>query len=194
VLHHAQRLVASLRRLVGRERSRVHGLTTRRGLVTVQTRVANRERQVAELAHTLGRTMNGGVDRWVRRVRDLDRRLDAVDQRRRLANLRTRLGAAEARLGQNARDVSHRSEVRLGSLAGRLGNLSPLNVLARGYAVCFAGDQQTIIRDAAQVESGASVHVRVERGTLDCVVTRTATGDGISGASSTDEDARQRQT
>ena len=173
VVHLAQRLVASLRQRLARERTRVHALTTRRGLGTVRTRLANRERQVAELAHAMQRATAARLDRGSRSLRDLDRRLDAVDQRRRLARLRTRLGAADAALARTTRASTHRRAVRLGSLAGRLENLSPLQVLARGYAVCFAADRQTIVRDPSDVRAGDSVHVRVERGALDCVVTVT---------------------
>jgi exodeoxyribonuclease VII large subunit len=173
ITHLARRLAAGLRDRVARGRAAVHGHATRRGLVTVRTRVANRGRQVAELGHALRASMRTRLDRSARHVRDLDRRLDAADQRRRLAQLGTRLGAAEARLGSGLRAALHRREVRLGSLAGRLENLSPLTVLARGYAVAFAGDGRTILRDAAHVRPGDDIRVRLERGALDCRVRTT---------------------
>jgi exodeoxyribonuclease VII large subunit len=55
--------------------------------------------------------------------------------------------------------------------AARLESLSPLAVLARGYAVCWNEDRTAIIRDAAAVERGERVHVKLERGELDCAVT-----------------------
>jgi exodeoxyribonuclease VII large subunit len=57
------------------------------------------------------------------------------------------------------------------TLAGRLENLSPLAVLSRGYAVCWAADGRTIVRDATTIAPGETVHVGVERGALECTVT-----------------------
>ncbi len=173
VVHQAQRLVACLRHRLGQDRTRVHALATRRGLLTIRTRVANRERHAAELGHALRRAMQATLDGAERDLGELDRRLEAADQRRRLASLRARLTAAGARMSRSIRTSTHRREVRLGSLAGRLENLSPLTVLARGYAVAFAGDGKTILRDAAKVSPGDDVHVRLERGALDCRVTQT---------------------
>ena len=44
-------------------------------------------------------------------------------------------------------------------------------VLGRGYAVCWNADRTAIIRDASTVDSGDKVHVKLERGELDCIVT-----------------------
>jgi exodeoxyribonuclease VII large subunit len=54
-------------------------------------------------------------------------------------------------------------------LAASLEALSPLKVLSRGFSV--ATDQQGhILRDAAAVDKGDLVHIRMERGGLDCRV------------------------
>ena len=50
--------------------------------------------------------------------------------------------------------------------AGRLENLSPLAVLARGYAVCWNADRTAIIRDADQVAPGERFRVTLQRGEL----------------------------
>jgi exonuclease VII large subunit len=43
-------------------------------------------------------------------------------------------------------------------------------VLGRGYAVCWNADRTAIVRDASAVTSGDQVHVKLERGELDCTV------------------------
>jgi len=58
----------------------------------------------------------------------------------------------------------------MASLAGRLENLSPLGVLARGYAVCWNAERTTIIRSAAAVAPGDRVHVTLQEGELHCDV------------------------
>ena len=60
--------------------------------------------------------------------------------------------------------------MRLRDVAGRLNSLSPLAVLARGYAVCWNSDHTRIVREAAAVSPGETVHVTLERGELACEV------------------------
>ena len=66
---------------------------------------------------------------------------------------------------------------RLTSLAARLDGLSPLAVLARGYAVCWVDGRDRIIRDAGAVRVGDRVRVTLERGELRCNVIETASPD-----------------
>ena len=128
-------------------------------------------------------------------VRDLARRLDALDPSRRLALRATALGDATGRLDravrrrlEDARRGSDGVVARLepavrGSLdrtAGRLalarahlnGN-DPEAILQRGYAIVAYGD--AIVRDPAAVPAGALVKAKVARGTLSARVERDET-------------------
>jgi exodeoxyribonuclease VII large subunit len=69
----------------------------------------------------------------------------------------------------------HVSDSRFRALAARLDGLSPLAVLARGYAVCWDDTRTQILRDASLVEPGDRVIVTLERGELRCAVTAPAT-------------------
>jgi exodeoxyribonuclease VII large subunit len=135
-----------------------------------------RGRHVAELTATLRHGMMRRLQQQRRALHDLRVRLEAVDQRRRLASLRARLVAADGELYASAQDAHHRADRRLRTLAGRLENLSPLAVLSRGYAVCWAADRTTILRDASSVAPGETVHVGLEHGQLTCEVTQTTGG------------------
>jgi exodeoxyribonuclease VII large subunit len=165
------RMLALLRHRIQQRRASVHLLATRRGLVTLRTRVGMRGRHVAELLHDLRGAMTGHVQSERRALHDLRVRLEAVDQRRRLARLRARLIAADGQLVARVQTARHRADGRMRTLAGRLENLSPLAVLSRGYAVCWAADGRTIVRDATTIAPGETVHVGVERGALECTVT-----------------------
>lgn len=84
----------------------------------------------------------------------------------RLTYLRQRL----VRVGPHIVD---RAEERAGRLASRLEDLSPLAILGRGYAVCFAADERTVVTSPSQVVAGDRVAVRVSQGTLSCLVEST---------------------
>jgi exodeoxyribonuclease VII large subunit len=153
--------------------ARLRGLEARSGLGGARGRLAMRGRHTAELTHELGRAMRAGLARRERRYQRLRLALEIFDLRRRLAGVRTRLVSGESRLGAAIDRRRHGFESHLGAVAAKLESLSPLAVLARGYAVCWNADRTAAIRDAADVAVGDSVTVTLQRGELSCEVTRT---------------------
>ena len=137
---------------------------------TAQMRLAMRGRHAGDLTHQLRRVAMAHLARRERAYRPLRLRLEARDLRRHLAIIRGRLTAAEGGLTVAAGRRRHRADSRLRSLAGRLENLSPLAVLARGYAVCWNADRTAIIRRASAASAGDRVHVTLHEGELDCEV------------------------
>jgi len=91
-------------------------------------------------------------------------RLQHQHPRHRLALARRRLAAAALALQQHAAALGRPDRLRLARAAGALHALSPLAVLERGYAVVTADGR--VIRDAAQVEVGAELAIRLHAGTL----------------------------
>ncbi|HTI38748.1 MAG TPA: exodeoxyribonuclease VII large subunit [Vicinamibacterales bacterium] len=170
------RLSARLRAAVGadvqRRRAYVHTLGSRRGLSGVQTRVAMRGRHTAELDHQLRVAVLAAVNGRARRWMALRQRLEQRDLARRLAVVRTRLTEIGARLEASARRTHHRAHASLQALSGRLDNLSPLAVLARGYAVCWTENKERILRRAADAAEGDHVSVTLAEGELACRVER----------------------
>jgi exodeoxyribonuclease VII large subunit len=133
-------------------------------------RLAMRGRHVSELTHTLTRIGRAALATRARRLQQLHLQLTTFDVGRRLAGIRTRLVAAEGRLIGSAARRTDRAKARIQHAAGRLDSLSPLAVLARGYAVCWNDDRTRVIRDAATVEPGDGVTIRLDKGELDCQV------------------------
>jgi exodeoxyribonuclease VII large subunit len=166
----SQRLHAAARAGLQRRRTIVHVLSSRRGLAGWHARLAFRGRHAAELTHHLRRAIVAGVARRDREFRVLRLRLESLDLRRRLTAIRGRLDAADTRLAATARRRRERAEARLGALVGRLESLSPLGVLARGYAVCWNADRTAIIRSADAAGPGDRVTVTLHRGELSCDV------------------------
>jgi exodeoxyribonuclease VII large subunit len=165
-----QRLGSSARSGVQRRRASVHALSSRRGLAGWHARLALRGRHAAELTYQLRRTATTQVAHRDRAYRTLRLRLEARDLRRHLSAIRSRLTAAGGRLQSAAGTSRHRAQSRLASVAGRLENLSPLAVLARGYAVCWNADRTAIIRSASAVAPGDRVRVTLQNGELHCDV------------------------
>jgi exodeoxyribonuclease VII large subunit len=150
--------------------ARLRTLEARPGMAGARGRLAMAGRHTAELSHELRRAMRAHLSRRERLYRDLRLTLETFDLRRRLAGVRTRLIAGEGRLASAIDRRRHGFDARLGSAAARLDSLSPLAVLARGYAVCWNGDRTAVIRDASSVAVGDSVTVTVQRGELSCEV------------------------
>jgi exodeoxyribonuclease VII large subunit len=91
------------------------------------------------------------------RVAELPRRHDRV------GNLRSLLTEKTARRLERRRQ-------RLGECARRLEALSPLAVLSRGYAVAYRPGTRVPLTDAAKVEIGERIRVRLHQGELGAVV------------------------
>jgi exodeoxyribonuclease VII large subunit len=142
----AHRVQAAMTARLHRSESRLRALEARSGVMRGQVAARQRSYQVL----------------W--------RALESFDLRRRLGRVRTRLVAADARLTGASDRSRHRADGRLRATAARLEALSPLAVLARGYAVCWNADRTSVIRDAARVADGDRVRVTLARGELDCHV------------------------
>ncbi len=164
------RLGAGMRARLHRLRARVHQLSGVTALAGWPVRLANRGRYLADLAHDLQRATRSALARQQRRHQLLHGRLDACDTRRRLERARVRLQGAQGNLRNAMLRLRHRADVRLRSVAGRLDTLSPLAVLARGYAVCWDQTRTRAIRDAGSVQTGDRVRVTLQHGELGCTV------------------------
>jgi exodeoxyribonuclease VII large subunit len=174
----AQRASSAVGRRLERLRARTHRLAGRPGLAGFPGRLALRGRHVAELTHQMGRAGRAVVARRQRRYHELRLALETFDLRRRIGTVRSRLARVDAALRTAVVRAHHRADGRFRNQAARLESLSPLAVLARGYAVCWDSDRTRIIRDASAVNEGDDVRVTLHRGELECTVngTRLAVG------------------
>ena len=164
------RLRAATTTTVQRRRTHVHTLSSRRGLAGWPARVVLHGRHVAELTFQLRRAIADAVRRRDRSWRLLNQRLEARDLRRRLATIHGRLNAADGRLQAAVVRRRERAQASVAALAGRLETLSPLGVLARGYALCWNDDRTAILHRATAVVPGDRVRVTLHEGELACEV------------------------
>ena len=94
-------------------------------------------------------------------------KLQGADIRRAMIERRGELGVLRARLKAGTRESVDRCGERFSVAVGKLDSLSPLAVLARGYAIAFDQNGQ-IIKRADDVSKGERVRIRVADGEMDC--------------------------
>jgi len=88
----------------------------------------------------------------------------------RLAAQQARFDALRGALARNTRRRTERARSQLATLAGRLHALSPLAVLARGYAIVWKAKVGTIVRRAEECAPGDQLRVRLGEGELAATV------------------------
>jgi exodeoxyribonuclease VII large subunit len=169
----SHRLHTAVKATLAHRRAHVHALTNRRGLAGWQARLGMRGRHAAELTYQLRRALAATLQQHERTHQALRLRLEARDVTRQFAIIRGRLQSAEAKLAAAGQRRHDRAVAELGALTGRLHSLSPLAVLARGYAVCWNDDRTAIVRDAAAVKVGDRIEVTLARGDISCDVRHT---------------------
>ena len=126
------------------------------------------------------RTLHGSEERMAQSMLNglqrREERLDAMAKKRVLtdptaflADRRLSLDHAIRRLAAAAKSCVDGEGRRFAGAAAALDALSPLKVLARGYAVAQSADG-TVLKDAAAVTAGDRIRVRLAQGSLQCDV------------------------
>lgn len=158
-------LFRALRYRVLELRSRIAELESSRAFDSVQMKVRSTSQHLDDATHSMETMLRYALKTRRARLGALALRLSEADLRREMIGRRASLDAMIGRLNATARStLDHRRE-RLSIDASKLASLSPLGVLARGYAIAFDEDGR-VIKRAADVNSGARVNVRVSKGSF----------------------------
>lgn len=121
--------------------------------------------------------LSRGLVHPARRLAELRRRLERIDARifvaarRGLEREQARLARAATRLAPAATRLLERSAAPLRALSGRLDALSPLAVMARGFAIARRESDGAILRGSDEIETGAGIRVLLGKGSLRAQVT-----------------------
>jgi exodeoxyribonuclease VII large subunit len=156
---------------------------TRLSAPTVLSRISDsinrRGQRVDELALRLDRASSRHLRLRIEKLRSLEQRLRRQDVSLRLASSHRRIERAESRLHRAMIEAVSRRRARLHAATARLKALSPLSVLARGYALVYAEDG-ALLRSADETSPGNSIRARLASGTLSAQVTATNSTENSS--------------
>ena len=124
--------------------------------------------RVTELGDAMAMDLNDTLDALSRRLQYAAAHPFLKDPRRLWEQRVQRVDDLSMRLPEALRRRLETLGLRLGAAAGRLDAISPLGVLARGYAI--ATSKGKVLTSARQVRKGDAVTVRLSEGEIDCEV------------------------
>jgi exodeoxyribonuclease VII large subunit len=163
-----RRIERALDARLDRERLRLDRLVRRLG---DPRRTFGRTRAtLLDLERALHAALRRRLGRERARLSALGARVARHDPRTRLGDARRRLAGLERRLGAVRATLVARRRADLGELAARMQALSPLAVLARGYAIALHGPTGRALVRAADARPGDAVRLRLHEGALDATV------------------------
>lgn len=165
------RSLQAVRLLIERRRSALERLARNRAFNVAPGKVRELQQRFDEAASQMNQTMARFVTALRHRERVLQMRLIKVDLRQMIARKREIAAGKSNRLQSAVRARLSGWRARFALEVGRINALSPLAILARGYAICRRA-QGEILRDAARVAPGDHVAVTLARGEIDCCVER----------------------
>ena len=166
-----KRLVRAGQRTIAEARQRLD-LELGRAAQACRTQLGRRRRLIEQEARRLaGLHPRARLHRDRAALDELARRVTA-DPALRVERGRAELDRLGRRLGLRMQQLLDGRRRHFAIAAGKLNAMSPLAVLQRGYSLTRAADG-TVVTDAAQVQPGDTVQVKLARGELDCRVQST---------------------
>lgn len=145
---------------------------TARAATLVHRALSRRAQMMDDLEYQLRRLLRGLLDRCNKRLSDVTLRLQATDLRLRFARTRHQKDLLRERLLKSMQTKLWQMQRKHESLHLHLAQLSPLAVLARGYAI-VENEQKRVLRSAAETSIGEGIKIRLHRGSLDATVSAT---------------------
>jgi exodeoxyribonuclease VII large subunit len=140
-----------------------------RALNALHRRVGRNLQRIDELEYRMRDRVRAGVEALERTRRGLEARLARFDVRPRLAADRRRFETARATAVESMRMRLARRRATFEQVSTKLGQLSPLRILERGYAI--VSNESGIVKDPAAAPPESRIQVRLAKGGLKAIVT-----------------------
>jgi exodeoxyribonuclease VII large subunit len=159
------RLIRIVRQQTAQRRQRLD--TARRHYVfrNPEQLVAQRRQQTDEMRMRLQQVALDDMRRTRVRVDRAVRSLALLSPRQQILRTTERLRSLRRRLATSGMHSTEPWRRRFLTLVGRLDALSPLGILARGYAIAWKQPGRILVRRASQLEPGDSVDLQFGKGT-----------------------------
>ena len=122
-----------------------------------------------ELSLALQQAMQQRIYQYERHLNNLVPRLMQRSPDRKLTQAGHQLQQLQARLQQSMQQQLRSSQNTLALQASRLGSVSPLNVLARGYSIT-KNEQGKVIKSTSQVNQGDALTTELADGVIQSIV------------------------
>jgi exodeoxyribonuclease VII large subunit len=164
-----QRLAKAAHFRLATLRHRISELQARRGFGQATGLLQQHIQQVDDLEHRLQMTITAMLKRCHDRYMRASRRMAGLRLRERLAQKRGRVDVYEQKLLHALRQRIELGRRGFHVVASKLDALSPLGVLARGYAIVW-GPKGTILRQASEVAPGEQIRIKLNQGRLACLI------------------------
>jgi len=168
------RLNRSATRHLADSRQRLLMLSRSRSFKMVEGRIRQAQQHIDDLVSRSAAAMKIFLAQKRSLLAQGDHKLEKVNPQQVLRNRRSQVTLACTRLRHAVLHGLEFERSRLRADAGKLDVLSPLSILARGYAICQDSDGHILI-DSANVAPGDPVSVKLSSGALDCRVLKIRT-------------------
>lgn len=162
----------SLSYLLARWGERLHRLGIERARSSLDRRIGRAQQRTDELDFRMRELLTRQLRDAAARTAQYETRLEKLNPSARLADARVRLDRAGQRLEAAQRERAVRLRNRLASLESELSHLSPLAILARGYAIVHRQADQALVTAPSQVEPRERLEIQLAEGRIQAEVTR----------------------
>jgi exodeoxyribonuclease VII large subunit len=153
-------------------RQRYTRLSAESVLTRLRDAIDRRDQRLDELRLRLESSSHRRLRTASQRLTMLNERLRHQDIAVRIATTHRRLQTATQRLQKIAAQTIATRDARLNRASTRLEALSPVAVLARGYALIYSANGK-LIRSSSETSAGETIHARLGHGSLAAKVTQT---------------------
>lgn len=166
-----QRLMRVMQRQLQALQGEVLGLTER--LRDPRRKLEDQRRRLEGLRERLDNGVRRGLLQRRRNIASVQARLKLLSPQVMVQGCRREIASFDNRLQQAMQRQLQRKRSRFERVIASMDALSPLAVLGRGYAIAQRKADGRVIQQAAMVQVGEEIRVRVAEGSLDCRVIET---------------------